>query len=65
MNWTVLKKPGFWLAAIPTIAALLITQGAILEGSETAKWTSWVLSLVGIFGAQALPAPKAEEPPAA
>lgn len=64
MNLSVLKTLGFWVAAIPVIAGLMISSGLVLDGSTVDQIIGWVLALGGVIGGQKLvTAPT--EPPAA
>jgi hypothetical protein len=65
MNLSVLKTLGFWAAAIPVIAGLLISSGLVLDGSTVDQVIGWILALGGVIGGQKLAAPAPVEPPAA
>jgi hypothetical protein len=65
MNLSVLKTLGFWVAAIPVVAGLLIAQGVVLDGSTVDQIIGWVLALGGVLGGQKLVTPAPTEPPAA
>ncbi len=48
MNLSILKTSGFWLTAIPTLLALLVTSGVVLNGSLEAQIGGWILAILGI-----------------
>lgn len=48
MNLSILKTAGFWVTALPTLVALLVTSGVVLNGSIEAQIGAWLLAILGM-----------------
>lgn len=66
MNLTVLKSSAFWISAVTTVIALLISSGAILSGSAVDHVVAYVIAILGALTGHSVanPAPAATPPSA-